>query len=205
MWRVLDPILIKIARRMEHLASHHPSDYRQRITRGMGTFSSTARVTSRTRVESLAPADHLEVGDYSLIEGEIFLLAAESRCRIGHHAFLAADSRLWVLGTMTIGNYVLIAPGVDVFDNDSHPLDANRRREDAIDQFERGGVTIYRDVTADDVVIEDDVWIGTKSTIMKGVRLGQGAVIAAGSVVTRDVERFTLVAGNPAREVRKLL
>lgn len=203
-WKFLDPLLLKIARRLEHLALHHPSDYREQLMRGRGRFSPKAIVTERARVQSMATADHLEVGDYSHIEGEIFLLTPQSRCRIGNYCFLGADSRLWVQGTMTIGDFVLIGPRVDIFDGDSHPLDATRRREDAIDQFERKRMMDYGKVEAADVVIENDVWIGTKSTITKGVRLGRGCVVAAGSVVTRDVEPLTLVGGNPAREIKKL-
>src|SRR5436305_821483 len=123
-WKLLDPMLIKIARRLEHLALHHPSDYLEQVMRSRGRFSPQAIVTPRARVQSVATPDHLEVGDYSHIEGEIFLLTPESRCHIGRHCFLGNESRLWVLGTMTIGDFVLIAPGVDIFDNDSHPLDA---------------------------------------------------------------------------------
>ena len=203
-WRLLDPLLLKISRRLEHLAFHHPSDYREQFTRGMGLFSPNAIVTSQARVQSVAEPDHLEVGDHSYIEGEVFLLTPQSRCRIGNFCFLGAESRLWIQGSLTIGNFVLIAPRVDVFDNDSHPLDATRRREDAIDQFQRKRMMDYGQVPQAEVVIEDDVWIGTKSTIMKGVQLGRGCVVAAGSVVTHSVEPYTLVGGNPAREIRKL-
>lgn len=54
-----------------------------------------------------------------------------------------------------------------------------------------------------DIVIEDDVWIGFRSTILSGVHIGQGAVIAAGSVVTRDVPPYTIVGGTPARVIKK--
>src|SRR5947209_8507246 len=203
LWRLLDPILIKFARRMEHLSIHAPSRYREEFTRSLGHFSPRAIVTNRAHVQSVAAPDHLEVGDYSHIEGEIFLLTPESRCHIGRHCFLGNESRLWVLGTMTIGDFVLIAPGVDIFDNDSHPLDAMTRREDAVDLFERLRPMDYTKVAQAPVVIEDDVWIGAKSTVMKGVRIGRGAVIAAASVVTKDVPPFTLIAGNPAREIRQ--
>jgi maltose O-acetyltransferase len=55
------------------------------------------------------------------------------------------------------------------------------------------------------VTIEDDVWIGGHSTILPGIRIHEGAVIGAGSVVTKDVEYDSIVAGNPAKELRKVI
>ena len=103
-----------------------------------------------------------------------------------------------------IRNGRTVVPRVDIFDNDSHSLDAGQRQEDARNIFELGKPIDYAQVPQEPVVIEDDVWIGTKSTIMKGVHIGRGAVVAAGSVVTGDVAPFTLVGGNPARELRHL-
>lgn len=54
-----------------------------------------------------------------------------------------------------------------------------------------------------DTVIGNDVWIGYKATIMPGVQIGDGAIIAAHSMVTRDVDPYTIVGGNPAKEIRK--
>ena len=204
LWRLLDPLLLKLRSRLEHIDTHFPSQYRENLTRTLGLFDAEAIVTSRARVQSVAAREQLEVGPFSYIDGEIFLMTPDARCTIGQHCFLGMESRLWVQRRITIGNFVLIAPRVDIFDNDSHPLDATARREDAIDQFERKRAMSYNHVAAADVVIDDDVWIGTKSTIMKGVHLGRGAVVAAASVVTRDVPPFTLVGGNPAREIRQL-
>ncbi len=204
LWRLLDPLLLKLRSRLEHIDTHFPSKYRENLTRTLGMFDAEAIVTSRARVQSVTSREHLEVGRFSYIDGEIMLMTPDAHCTIGQHCFLGMDSRLWVQQRITIGNFVLIAPRVDIFDNDSHPLDATLRREDAIDQFERKRPMSYDHVAAAEVVIEDDVWIGTKSTIMKGVHLGRGAVVAAASVVTRDVPPFTLVGGNPAREIRKL-
>ena len=203
-WRFLDPLLMKVRSRLDHLEAHHPSNYREMFMRQLGLFDEEAIVTSRAKVQSVAPRTNLEIGRFSYIDGEIFMLTPEARCSIGQHCFLGVDSRIWVQRRITIGNFVLIAPRVDIFDNDSHPLDAAVRREDAIDQFERKRPMDYGHVAAADVVIDNDVWIGTKSTIVKGVHLGTGAVVAAGSVVTRDVPPFTLVGGNPAREIRRL-
>lgn len=57
--------------------------------------------------------------------------------------------------------------------------------------------------TAKPVVIADDVWIGAHSIILPGVRIGKGAIIGAGSVVTKSVKPYTIVAGNPAKEINK--
>ena len=55
------------------------------------------------------------------------------------------------------------------------------------------------------VAIGDDVWIGTRAIILPGVRIGRGAIVAAGAVVTRDVNEFDIVGGNPARVIRSRL
>jgi virginiamycin A acetyltransferase len=58
-------------------------------------------------------------------------------------------------------------------------------------------------ISKGNIIIEDDVWIGSNSIILSGVRIGRGAIIGAGSVVTKDVERYSVVAGNPSKVLRK--
>jgi acetyltransferase-like isoleucine patch superfamily enzyme len=60
---------------------------------------------------------------------------------------------------------------------------------------------IAQGITTSPVIIEDDVWIGHGATVLKGVRIGRGSIVAAGAVVTRDVDRFIIVAGVPARPI----
>jgi acetyltransferase-like isoleucine patch superfamily enzyme len=88
-----------------------------------------------------------------------------------------------------IGDNVWIAPNVGIYAA-GHPLDAEDR--------------IAGEEYAFPVVIEDNVWIGGGVTIIGGVTIGKNSVVAAGSVVIRDVPADTLVAGNPAKVVRKL-
>jgi acetyltransferase-like isoleucine patch superfamily enzyme len=59
-------------------------------------------------------------------------------------------------------------------------------------------------ITAQGILVEDDVWIGSGAVVCDGVRVGQGAVVAAGAVVTEDVPAHTVVAGVPARVVREI-
>jgi acetyltransferase-like isoleucine patch superfamily enzyme len=91
---------------------------------------------------------------------------------------------------ITIGNKVLVGAGACIWDNDFHPLDAARRSENPT-----------AGILAAPIVIEDEVFIGARALILKGVRIGRGAVIGAGAVVTRDVGAGDIVAGNPARVV----
>src|SRR5207244_11235860 len=95
MWRLLDPFLVKIARRMEHLAIHHPSDYLAGVMRGRGTFSSEAIASARARVQIVATPEHLEVGDDSDIEGEGYRITAPARCGLGNHRFPGAEEPVW--------------------------------------------------------------------------------------------------------------
>jgi acetyltransferase-like isoleucine patch superfamily enzyme len=89
-----------------------------------------------------------------------------------------------------IGDRVLIGANVTIVDTDFHPLDWEERRRD----INRGK---HRPV-----IIEDDVFIGMNTLVLKGVRIGRGSVIGAGSVVTKDVPPNAIVAGNPAQIVR---
>ena len=62
----------------------------------------------------------------------------------------------------------------------------------------------WRNVNSRPIVIKDDVWIGMNVIILKGVTIGEGAIVGAGSVVTKDVPAWTVVAGNPAKVVKHL-
>jgi acetyltransferase-like isoleucine patch superfamily enzyme len=92
---------------------------------------------------------------------------------------------------VSIGNRVLVGAGALIIDSDAHPL----HPEDRL----RGACPANSPVE-----IEDDVFIGARAIILKGVRIGQGAVVGAGAVVTSDVPAFTIAAGNPARVVAEV-
>ena len=93
--------------------------------------------------------------------------------------------------SIIIGDNVLIGSGVLISDNDAHPLLACERND-------------FSKTQNAPVVIENDVFIGARAIILKGVTLGQGSVIGAGSVVSRDVPANVVVAGNPAKRIQSL-
>jgi acetyltransferase-like isoleucine patch superfamily enzyme len=117
---------------------------------------------------------------------------------IGDDCYIA-NASLVCSAHIVLGARVLVAGGVTVADADFHPLDPARRLADTIALSPVGDRTRRPRVEARPVIIEDDVWIGYNATILKGVRIGAGAIIAPGALVMRDVPAGAQVAGNPAR------
>jgi acetyltransferase-like isoleucine patch superfamily enzyme len=95
----------------------------------------------------------------------------------------------------------LVAGGVTIADSDFHPIAPAARLADTIALSPVGDRRRRPVVEARPIVIEDDVWIGYNATILKGVRVGAGAVIEPGALVLKDVPTGVHVVGNPARVV----
>lgn len=127
-------------------------------------------------------------------------LAAEENglIEIGDYCYIA-NASLVCSERISIGSYVLIAGGVTIADSDFHPISPAGRIADTIAISPLGDRTHRPKIEVRPVVIEDNVWIGYNATILKGVRVGAGAVIEPGAVVLRDVPPLARVMGNPAR------
>jgi maltose O-acetyltransferase len=108
--------------------------------------------------------------------------------RLGNRSGLGVNCR--VGGPLILGDNVMMAPGVII-------LTINHRFDDLqVPMIDQGFLPTR------EVVVEDDVWIGTNAIILPGCRLGRGSIIAAGAVVTKDVPPLAIVGGNPARVIR---
>jgi acetyltransferase-like isoleucine patch superfamily enzyme len=157
--------------------------------------------TPQTTIYNRFAREAVSIGSRSLFMGEINVIAEGAKVRLGDWCFVGPGAKLWAMESIDIGSRVFISHGVQVFDNNSHSLSAVERHQ----RFKELR-TVGRHLTPEAVVhrairIEDDVWIGFNSAIMKGVTVGRGAVIGAGSIVTHDVEAYSIVVGNPARVV----
>lgn len=106
---------------------------------------------------------------------------------IGKRCFIQQCCTFFGRGGITIGDDVFIGPKVNLI-TINHDVNPENR-----------SATYGRPI-----VIEDKVWIGINATVLPGVRIGYGSIIGAGSVVTKDVPPMTIVAGNPARIIRKI-
>ena len=108
--------------------------------------------------------------------------------------------RLWANSSITIGNHVKIGGDCILLDSDAHSLDYHMRRVE-----ERIATPKYMSaVKTAPIVIEDDVLIGTRCIILKGVTIGARSVIGSGSVVTKSIPPDCIAAGNPCKVVKSI-
>ena len=141
------------------------------------------------------------VGEQCWIDAKILFdrpgasICIGSRVFIGPSALIAAEK-------ITIGDDVLISWGVVIVDHDSHSTDYKYRRDDVVAW--QNGRKDWAHVPIAPVHIGSKVWIGFGASILRGIHVGDGAVIAANSVVTKDVPPWTIVAVNPARVIKTL-
>lgn len=147
--------------------------------------------------------DALTIGDNGTFDGVSFAVGKDGRLSIGNWCHFCG-AVLLCEGSVTIGNYVSLGWNVSITDSDFHPIDPAQRIEDAIACSNIGNGRPRPAVVNKPVVIEDDVWIGPCSTILKGVRIGAGSFIEAGSVITHDVPPGSRVMGNPARVIGRV-
>lgn len=141
------------------------------------------------------------IGKGCFLQARLLLESAKARIRIGSDVFLGSNSILWAADSIEIGSRCTISHGVNIHDTDSHSLSARERHERFLEKMRHGKHLVPENAKSAPVIIEEDVWIGFNAIVLKGVRIGRGAVVGAGSVVTKDVAPFTIVVGNPPRVV----
>lgn len=140
----------------------------------------------------------LVVGTNCTLDGVQFATGAAGRIEIGDNCYLNNTVVLAEL-SVRIGNCVMIGWNTTIADSDFHPIDPALRIEDAIACSPLARGRQRPPVAKAAVDIGDDVYIGPSVSILKGVRIGNGAFIEPGSVITHDVPAGARVLGNPAR------
>jgi galactoside O-acetyltransferase len=159
-----------------------------------------SRIT-RWRLESCGPGLRLQItstirghgniaiGANFISMGHLYLYAQDGgSVRIGNDCSVNTNVQIGATpGRVVIGNYVMIAPNV-VLRAANHDL-------------RRDTVMRHQPSIAGEIVVEDDVWIGSNAVVTADVRLARGTVVAAGAVVTQSTEPYSIVAGVPARKI----
>jgi acetyltransferase-like isoleucine patch superfamily enzyme len=134
--------------------------------------------------------DRCTVGRFACIRPTNVLLAeAGEGMKVGDHSNIGPYSFIGCSGYVEIGSNVMMGPRVNLL-AENHNFD----RTD-VPMKEQG-------VTRSTIVIEDDCWLGANSSVLAGVRIGRGSIVATGAVVTKDVPPYSIVGGVPARVIR---
>ncbi len=145
------------------------------------------------------------IGDSCIIdstkEARIRLdVGSQAVLKMGNQVYLNEGVHITCDIAVTIGNCCLIASDVVIMDDDGHPLESKNRR----DYWPKTPEDRLQRSVGAPIDIADNVWIGTRSIILKGVTIGEGSVIAAGAVVTRSIPPKVLAAGVPARVIKTI-
>jgi acetyltransferase-like isoleucine patch superfamily enzyme len=150
---------------------------------------------------------YVEIGENCQISGDFIFEVSTGKVIIGNRTFIGGGIFICV-DEIEIGNDVMFSWGCTVADNNSHSHIWSERKNDVI-EWKRGldenNVGVYKNwnnVKKGKIIVKDKAWIGFNSIILKGVTIGEGAIIGAGSVVTKDVPDWTIMGGNPAKIIR---
>ena len=158
--------------------------YPERIRLGNGV-----RIASQALLRANTEQDTgIRIDDHSTVHESALIAANRGHVAIGRHSWIGPFCLVYGNGDVSIGSNVLIAAHSSINTVSHH--------------FDRCDIPINdQGIYCDPVTIEDDAWIGMNAVILQGVRIGKGAIVGAGAVVTRDVPPWSIVMGVPARIV----
>ncbi len=149
------------------------------------------RCTNYFRAYLMKYMTFISIGKRTMIGSRFIMVGAAVRnLVIGERVYVGLSCRVDCRDSkVKIGDRVLIGPGV-CFETGSHVNKLNTRG--------------LRERTTADIVVEDEVWIGANVTLLQGVRVGRGSIVAAGAVVNKDVPPNTIVGGVPIKKIRDI-
>jgi acetyltransferase-like isoleucine patch superfamily enzyme len=190
---------VKQDRHVEH--DWYPEPIPPNVEFGEGFYCESAQVFKK--LVSKQPGALVFGNHVSVYAGCSFALGKNGKCTVGdftllNGALVMAEERI------DIGSHCLISWNVGIADSDFHPLEPAQRLIDA-----QALAPYFKDrpprpkLKTAPVKIGDNVWIGMGAVILKGVTIGDNSVVAAGAIVTKSIPANTIVAGNPAIEVKK--
>ncbi len=143
--------------------------------------------------QSIICGDNVTIGAYTTIKpSNYYGRNLGEGLRIGNNSNIGRYSYVGCSGLITIGNNVMISPRVSLYAENHNFENTNRPMK-------------TQGITRNPITIEDDCWIASGSIILAGVTIGHGSIVAAGSIVTKNVPPYSIVAGNPAKIARSRL
>lgn len=174
------------------------------VTIGDSILGKTFRINYRVprKMPSLA------VGNKCILLNDNIFESSEGFISIGNNTFINSGTKIISRSSISIGDNVTIAWGCMIYDHDSHSIDYRERINDQHQQlqdWQNGNFIANKNwdtVNSKPIVIGNNVWLGFDVVVLKGVTIGDGAIIGARSVVTRDIPAWSVAVGNPAKVVK---
>jgi acetyltransferase-like isoleucine patch superfamily enzyme len=196
----------RLYRFCSNLITYGQSIERDRLFKNNACIDISVKLLLNAEVENLAGNPELiSVDANSVLRGQLLIFPHGGKISIGQDCYLGDGSRIWSGESVEIGSRVFISHNVNIHDNNAHSIDPQLRYKHFLEIMSTGHPRENTvGIVSQPIIIEDDVWIGFNSIILKGVKIGRGAIVAAGSVVTKDVPEFSIVAGNPAKVVKNI-
>lgn len=141
----------------------------------------------------------------TIVEGELFIFKYGGEIKIGSNSYIGHGSRIWSGEKIVIGNNVLVSHNVNIVDTNAHEMNSLERKNGYLNLQRHGHPSDKGSIETSPIIIHDNVWISFNATILKGVTIGEGAIVGANSVVTKNIPPYTLVVGNPAKAIKTVL
>ena len=187
---------IVIRKKNNELNTTSANLYHDRIdfTSGRNNYIYIGDSTSleRSRITIKGNNNKIIIGENSFCNGLVLIVEGNDNCiLIGRDAFILDDTRIYVVdgSTFKLGNGCMLSDRIEIRTTDNHSI---------LDR-----TTSRRLNYEEDVIIQDNVWIGTGATILKGAEIAEGCIVGASSVITRKhTVPFSIIAGNPAKNIK---
>jgi len=152
----------------------------------------------------------LEIGDGCVLSNEFIFESSGGKVTVGDGVFINGGTKVISRSSIDIGSGVMIAWGCLIYDHDSHSisyLDRIADHNQVLIDFPTGNSIANKDwsnVATAPIRICNHAWLGFDVVVLKGVTIGEGAIVGARAVVTKDIPPWTIAAGNPARVVKEI-
>lgn len=156
-------------------------------------------------IENHGKKDSIRIGDNNEFSADFHIRCYENgNVKIGNYNWTSLRTQIVCANRVEIGDYCIFGRDVYISDTNEHPVNPDERLNATITFWNNRTVNRYYFVENCPVIIGNNVWIGERAIILKGVKIGDNSVVAAGSVVTKEVSKNTVVGGNPARVIKIL-
>ncbi len=146
----------------------------------------------------------ITIGANTHIRGELLIFKHNGSIHIGDNSYVGHNTNIRSANKISIGNNVLISHNCNIIDTNSHEINHLERAETYKKILKYGLPDKEYNAESAPIIIDDYAWLSFNVSILKGVKIGKGAIVGASSVVTKDVEPFTFVTGNPAKLIKRL-